>query len=360
VLHEFLTANRPNLIASCRAKALARSLSPDRAIPERHGVPIFLAQIIRTLEVEQTTPQFSQAISGSSLGESATSEIGITAGQHGRELADRDYTVEHVVRGYGDLCQAITDLACRQGARIEAAEFRTLNRCLDNATADAVNEFSFQRRAASESQTAQEIGAQVEAISSELRSNIHAASLAIAALQTHSFGFHTSPARALEERLTAMKVLVDRSLGELRLSVRGPAAFRLLSLADFMASIELYAKAESALRPCTLTFAPVERELAILIDSEKMFAALQELLQKAVEYARQGGELRVIAYGTGHRIRIDLHDLCGGAAAVCAGHRDGLNACSQSIATGGGILDVRAVEGVGCVVSIELPRHRLP
>jgi signal transduction histidine kinase len=360
VLHEFLTANRPNLIASCRAKAAARALAAEGVIPERHGIPVFLAQIIRTLEVEQAAPQFSKTISGSSLGESATSEIGITAGQHGRDLAEQHYTVEHVVRGYGDLCQAITDLACRQGKRIEAAEFRTLNRCIDNATADAVNEFSFQRRAASESQAAREIGSQVEAISSELRSNIHAASLAIQALQTHSFGFHTSPARALEERLSAMKVLVDRSLGELRVSVRGPAAFRLLSLADFVASIELYAKAESALRPCTLTFAPVERELAILIDSEKMFAALHELLRQAIKCARQGEELRVIAYGTGHRVRIDLHDLCGGVAEVVARHRDGLNACSQGIAAGGGILDVRAVEGVGCVVSIELPRHRLP
>jgi hypothetical protein len=47
--------------------------------------------------------------------------------QHGRELSLHGYTVEQVVRDYGDLCQTITDLATELDARIEAEEFRTLN-----------------------------------------------------------------------------------------------------------------------------------------------------------------------------------------------------------------------------------------
>ncbi len=50
-----------------------------------------------------------------------------------------------MVHDYGDLCQAITDLAVERDVPFATPEFRTLNRCLDNAIADAVTEFSFQR-----------------------------------------------------------------------------------------------------------------------------------------------------------------------------------------------------------------------
>src|SRR5690348_15397486 len=61
------------------------------------------------------------------------------------ELLQQGFTVDQVVHDYGDLCQAITDLAFDQSAPISTDEFRTLNRCLDNAIADAVTEYNYQR-----------------------------------------------------------------------------------------------------------------------------------------------------------------------------------------------------------------------
>ena len=52
--------------------------------------------------------------------------------------------MDQVIHDYGDLCQAITELAFEQAAPFETKEFRTLNRCLDNAIADAVTEFTYQ------------------------------------------------------------------------------------------------------------------------------------------------------------------------------------------------------------------------
>ena len=71
-----------------------------------------------------------------------------TATLHGRELLDGGYTIDQVVHDYGDLCQAITDLAFERNWPIQVDEFRTLNRCLDNGIADAVTEFTAQRDAA--------------------------------------------------------------------------------------------------------------------------------------------------------------------------------------------------------------------
>src|SRR5581483_6885833 len=72
---------------------------------------------------------------------SKRTEVDTTAGRHGNELLLGGYTVDQVVHDYGDLCQAVTELALEENAAITTAEFRTLNRCLDNAIADAVTAF---------------------------------------------------------------------------------------------------------------------------------------------------------------------------------------------------------------------------
>ena len=51
------------------------------------------------------------------------------------------FTVGQVVHAYGDVCQAITDLAVETAAPIATDDFRTLNRCLDDAIASAVTGF---------------------------------------------------------------------------------------------------------------------------------------------------------------------------------------------------------------------------
>ena len=73
------------------------------------------------------------------------SVMGASATAHGKQLLELGYTVDQVVHDYGDICQAITDLAVERDAPFSVNEFRTLNRCLDNAIADAVTEFSARR-----------------------------------------------------------------------------------------------------------------------------------------------------------------------------------------------------------------------
>src|SRR5579862_7667299 len=147
MLHEFLSRNRTKLIGRCRLKAAQRA-APEATNEElAHGIPLFIDQIIKTLQVEQTSdPIQSRIISGpAGGGRSVTSEIGSTARLHAHELLQHGYTVDRVVHDYGDLCQSITDLALEDAVSIDVDEFRTLNRCLDNAIADSVTEYSFER-----------------------------------------------------------------------------------------------------------------------------------------------------------------------------------------------------------------------
>ena len=120
---------------AARVKVSKRSAS--QAIEaQQYGIPRFLDQLIETLHAERAR---SRKISGAPEGgdKAALSEMGVSAARHGRELSRQGYTVGQVVRDYGDLCQAITDAAFQCGARIEVDEFRTFNRCLDNAIAES-------------------------------------------------------------------------------------------------------------------------------------------------------------------------------------------------------------------------------
>ena len=137
MLHDFLSANRGDLIDRCRLKVSQRPAPKASHRELEHGIPLFIDQLIKTLRMEQAPqPELSRAVSGPSGGGEA-SEIGETAAQHGRELLQQGFTVDQVVHDYGDLCQAVTDPADEQDAPIEIDEYRTLNRCLDNAIAGA-------------------------------------------------------------------------------------------------------------------------------------------------------------------------------------------------------------------------------
>ena len=64
---------------------------------------------------------------------------------HGSDLLKQGFTVGQVVHDYGDICQAVTELAHEENVKITPNEFHTLNRCLDDVTAQAVTEYGRQR-----------------------------------------------------------------------------------------------------------------------------------------------------------------------------------------------------------------------
>ena len=125
MLHEFIAVHREEIIRRCRAKVAKRSVPPPTEAEIDHGVPVFLDQLTDALR----------------LGLTSTPDIGRSAIQHGHDLLLQGFTVSQVVHDYGDVCQAVTDLAVEVNAPISTDDFRTLNRCLDEAIAGAVTEY---------------------------------------------------------------------------------------------------------------------------------------------------------------------------------------------------------------------------
>jgi signal transduction histidine kinase len=316
VLHEFLTANRADLIHRCRLKATRRDSPRTYTAQLDHGVPSFLDQLIKTLQVEQSSePMQSRRISGPSGGGPAASEIAVTAALHGRELSQQGFTVDQVVHDYGDLCQAITDLAGERGVPIGTEEFRTLNRCLDNGIADAVTEYVFQRDSQLESRNVKALNEQLGFLAHELRNLVHTATLAVLAIKAGNVGTAGPTGALLDRSLVGMRVLIDRSLAGVRLTAGMPSRAQLVSLADFVGDLKISASLEAQIRECKLTVGEVDHELALDVDRECLLAAVGNLLQNAFKFTHRHSEVRLNAYAAADRIRIDVEDHCGGLPA---------------------------------------------
>jgi hypothetical protein len=368
MLHEFLTARRGELIERCRVKVSKRSVPKEIQTERAYGIPHFVDQLIETLKAE---PVRSQQISGppDAGTKSAVSEMGVSAARHGAELCRQGYTVEQVIRDYGDLCQAITDCAFENGAPIEVGEFRTLNRCLDNAIADSVTEWAYQRGLAHADKKIE----RVDFFIYELRKLIHTATLAVIAIKAGNVGIAGATGAVLESCLVDQSNLLDRSLDDLRGPSQAPPTHKLIGLADFIADSRISASLAARSRDCELAVSDVDAKLAIDADQAALFAAVGSLLDNAFKFTPYHAKVSLSAYAMGDRIHIDIEDGCGGLAAGAAEKMllpaaptaadspdSGLSICKRSVQANNGLLSVRDLPGCGCVFTIDLPRHALP
>jgi signal transduction histidine kinase len=376
MMHEFLAAHRTELLARCRAKVAQRPARSATTAQLEHGISLFLEQLIRTLQVEQTLqPMHSREISGPSGGmKPFHSEIGTTAAKHGKELFNLGYTIDQVVHDYGDLCQSIGDLAVKLNIPFEISEFRTLNRCLDNGIADAVTEFNYERDASMLNLQELALNERLGIFAHELRNQLSTASLALAAIKLGNVGVHGATGAVLERTLIGLKTLINRSLTEVRMTAGMPVQHSLFSLNGFIGEVRLAASLEAQSLDRVFTVAAVDPRLAIDADRDLMLSAVTNLLQNAFKFTRAHSEVQLNAYAAGNRILIDVKDHCGGLPAGDVerlflpftqsvddqrGVGLGLSIARRSIEANGGMLSVRDIPGFGCVFTADLPRHVL-
>jgi signal transduction histidine kinase len=375
-MHTFLENNRDDLIARCKAKVAQR---PRRAATEeqlKNGVPLFLEQLRRTLVAEEEGEAGeSLKISGSSGGDATTlSEMGLTAAAHGKQLLELGFSVDQVVHDYGDLCQAITDLAVERDAPFSVDQFRTLNRCLDNAIADAVTEFSIQRDATIARQQSVDENERLGFLVHELRNSVGTATLAVKALEMGNLPISGATGSVLKRSLAALTTLIAHTLDAVRTKTEAASRGEPFSLVLFIAEAERAAALDAGERGCTLTVPPVAPLLGIAGDRDRLLAALANILQNAFKFTRPSTEVTLSAYAVGEKVFIDVQDHCGGLtpgeaekmfspftqrSADKNGLGLGLTIARQSVEADGGVLSVQNLDGTGCVFTISLPRRAL-
>jgi signal transduction histidine kinase len=376
MMHLFLSNNRDELTSRCRVKVGQRSGRSATEKQLKDGIPLFLDQLIRTLEIEQTsTPLDSRRISGPAGGGTALSEVSVSASQHGKDLLDLGLSVDQVVHDYGDLCQAITDLAVERDAPFQVEEFRTLNRCLDNAISDAVTEFSYQRDTMNADAQAVESNKRMGFFAHELRNFLGTASMALTAVKAGNLSLSGATGTILERSLQGMEKLIASSIEDVRLLGQGNITLTCFSLADFIAEVYAAASLSIVKNRCIFRAPQVDPDLAINGTRDLLMAAVANLLQNAFKFTQPNTEVFLTAYAAGDRIIIDVKDHCGGLSpGIVAsmflpfsqsgenrtGIGLGLTIAKQTVNANSGMLTVENIPAIGCVFKISLPRHAMP
>jgi signal transduction histidine kinase len=346
----------------------------------RYGIPLFLDQLVEVLRLEHAN---AGTISSALPEAPATvihaapspSDIGKTAAQHGDELLRTGFTVDQVVHDYGDLCQAVTEMAMEQRANVTADEFRTLNRCLDEAIADAVTEFGRQRDRLTVDQSTRALNEHVGFLTHELRNLVATAILAVATIKKGRVGLAGATGALLDRSLIGLRDLVDRTLVEVRLTAGIADRRQRIVIADLIAEVQVAAAMEATLLDLEFIVAPTDDGLAVDGDRQILAAALANPLQNAIKFTHPRGRISLVAHAVADRVLIEVQDECGGLppgkeeaiflsfeqfGVARSGLGLGLPISRRGVEANGGKLYVLDVPGTGCVFTIDLPRAPTP
>jgi signal transduction histidine kinase len=357
MLYEFVSTYRDTIIAKTRVKVSTRPWPPASSAELEHGLPMFLTQLAETLRWEHTDTPFSN------------DAIGDTAAHHGRELLALGFTVAQIVHDYGDICQAITELAIEQSAPITTDEFHVLNRCLDTAIAGAVTEHA---RITAESRSMEE-HERVGQVVHELRNMLNTAILAFDVMKRGTVGVNGNTGAVLGRSLTALRDLVDSTLSDIRTTASHQRP-ELISLSAFLSDIAAAALLQAECSDLTFTSEPIDPALTIHVDRQLLASAVTNLLSNAFKYTRAGGRVILRGRAVDDRVAIEIEDACGGLpenptdwfkpfgerrGTNRTGLGLGLSIARKAVRSQGGDIQVRNVPGKGCTFVIEVPAAQL-
>jgi hypothetical protein len=285
---------------------------------------------------------------------------------HGAELRRLGYNVDQVVHDYGDVCQAVTELALALDAPITTSEFRTLNRCVDVATAEAVSEYEHQRDRTISDEGTERLGI----LAHELRNQLNSAVMAFDIIKRGSVGVGGSVGAVLGRSLSGLRDTIDRTLAEVRLE-SGVTKRERVRISDFIEEVEVVAAFEANTKGLGLTVTRSDDGAEVEMDRHILASAVGNLLQNAFKFSRENGSVTLKTRATADRVLIDIEVECGGLpsgniqalfrpyeqrGADRSGLGLGLAISRRGVEANGGDIHVRDLPGKGCVFTVDLPR----
>jgi signal transduction histidine kinase len=354
MLHEFIAEHRDEIIKRCRAKVAMRAIPPPTDTEIDHGVPLFLEQLVEALR----------------LGLPSSTEIGKSAVRHGHDLLLQGFTVSQVVHDYGDVCQAVTELAVETNAPISAEDFRTLNRCLDDAIAGAVTEYGRVRDQRTLDREVARGGERLGYFAHELRNMVSTAIMAFEVLKTGNVGIAGSTGTVLHRSLIGLRALIARSLAEVRLT-EGVQHLEPFLVASFIGELISAATLDANARGIRLIVEPGNDRIEVEGDRQVLAAVVGNLLQNACKFTRPGTTVTLRVSASPDRVRIEIEDECGGLppgdvndlfrpfdqrSADRTGIGLGLAFSKWGVEANHGRIHARDLPGRGCIFTIDLPR----
>lgn len=359
MLHEFITSNRSWLLERCKQFRVTRTHS---AIDQRtdEGIALFLDQLAESLRVElgSSVTHPSQEISGNDFGLPTHFDIGSSAAVQGRAMQELGFSVSDVVHSYGDICHAIVELALQQAQSFDVAEYRLLNRCLDNAISSAVAEFSYQHDADSSSHRDSMENQRLARLGNELRNQLGTATLAVAALRSRELPMGGTTGTILERSLHSLGRLVDDMLRTAAEKEVSAEVLDLFSLAEFMRNLKETIEPTGATQSRRLTLSTVDPRLGVKGNRDALEASVVAMLQAAFQITQADDEVAMHAYSKGARIYIDV--VCPGVTILPPAQQLALAVANRMVSDMEGTLSIQSGDHIPLTLSISVPRRSMP
>jgi signal transduction histidine kinase len=206
----------------------------------------------------------------------------------------------------------------------------------------------------------------------ELRNFLHTASLCYEVLKTGTVGMTGSTGAVLGRSLLGLRLLVDRTLAEVRLDI-DIHHFERIDISAFLEEMEATGVIGWKEHGVSLSVERGDAGVAVRADRQLLASAISNLLQNAFKFTREKGHVCLRTSTTETSVVIEIEDECGGLrpgeiddllARSRRGGREksglglGLAISKRAIETAGGTLRVRDLPHIGCVFTIDLPRLR--
>jgi signal transduction histidine kinase len=354
VLHAFLMATRADILSRARDKLADREIPVPTTSELTNGLPLFLDQLIGLLAQKKEDR------------DAGLREVETSASLRGGDLWRMGLSVGQVVQDYGSLCQSVTEIAAERAVAISADEFHTFNRCLDDATAQAVTSYEQQRDRMAGSSATEQLRSMVH----EMRNMVTTSMLTFDALKRGTIGIHGSTGSLLGNSLRRMRVLLDRTIADVRMGA-GKQILERLAIVELIEEIGIVATMEAADYDIHLSIDAGPVDVSVEVDRQILVSALANLVQNAVKFTRPRGHVSIRAYTSGERALIDVDDECGGLPPGEAedlflpfeqrgtdksGLGLGLPISLKGVRASGGEIRVRDRPGIGCTFTIDLPK----
>ena len=350
---DFLIECREPIVEAARRRVAARRYPVASPAELQSGVPLFLDQLGDILLLEASASPSSDAA------------IGASATGRGGELSAQGFSLSEVVHDYGDICQAVMEVASAQNMSITTDEFRILNRSLDTAIAEAVTEHGRLSTASRHGEEVERLGQ----VAHEIRDMLNTAVFAFDALRKGNVGINGSTGAVLGRSLTALREFVDSTLADVRVDARLQRRVR-IRLGAFLNDVAVVAGLQAEYREVQFEMTAVDEALAVVADPQLLGSAVMNLLNNAFKYTPAGGAVILRAHAERDAVVIQVQDACGGIPVTRGdpfepfGQRRGsdrtglglgLSIARKAIRAQGGDIVIHNMPGRGCIFSIELP-----
>ena len=198
-----------------------------------------------------------------------------------------------------------------QDAPIETEDFRTLNRCLDEAIAGAVTTYDRENHQAWSVQATERSNERVAFLVHELRNLVNTSIVAFEMLRTGTVGITGNTGAVLNRSLSGLRDLIGSALDDVRLSQQVRTRMR-IEVADLIHDVGEAARLTANNTGIKFTVAPLAADVAVFGDRQVLAAVIGNLLQNAFKFTRPGTAVTLRVGASAERVLIQVEDECGG------------------------------------------------